>query len=489
MLTVTALLNKAERFAARIPFDAAAYSDEREVCWRLIGEGRLAASDTQGALRAFAQLPHGEPKTKLFLALVRWAAEHPHARDSDRMLQLIATELPGLQLWMWRRDYLDLAPLVVNALGEDAAMRMLECLNDPFTQVIMLVAMSGTGAPDARKNLLVRARTLALGMREGDRNSALSWVAKGFAQAGFSVESESTRQAMSDELYVASDDEDEPLEELLQRRIDGEERAEPDNLARLKRWLGYAMNDLKVRWLVEQAMNGALDDVEAEGLLASGAFERLERPRQPSIHSDPSSLSPAAFAAFFFDRPVVHAHSDDWEVVMQNDRLTTADTVLVVPATDLLRDFAHLTARYSYEQVDQGLWLLLQYPCYLLEDVFFSTAISDTAAIEALRAMTRFFRDYVAIVADRFGGTIFFMWWDSYTWPTGARRQACLTALCAILEIPHVACRDAALHGLNHLYPDPEAVAIIQRYLSRHREKLSSEEIAWITACRDGRYI
>ena len=80
------------------------------------------------------------------------------------------------------------------------------------------------------------------------------------------------------------------------------------------------------------------------------------------------------------------------------------------------------------------------------------------------------------------------MWWDSFCLlgrhPVAG--DAALEVLRQILVLPHKACRDAALHGLNHLYPDPRAATIIEDYLNRNRRTMSKEEIEWAEACKAG---
>jgi hypothetical protein len=102
--------------------------------------------------------------------------------------------------------------------------------------------------------------------------------------------------------------------------------------------------------------------------------------------------------------------------------------------------------------------------------------------------MYRPFCDYYLQVADRYSGSAFFMWWDCL----GSLSRhpvvgdAVIDVLRQILVLPHKACRDAALHGLNHFHPDPRASVIIEDYLNRNRPMMSKEEIDWAEACKAG---
>jgi hypothetical protein len=97
------------------------------------------------------------------------------------------------------------------------------------------------------------------------------------------------------------------------------------------------------------------------------------------------------------------------------------------------------------------------------------------------------FRDYYAAVADEFQGTAFFMWWDLILGVSSELQGTTLEVLGQILALPQRHCRRAALHGLNHMYPVREAVAIVEQYLLENRDWMSEDEIAWAEACRQGR--
>ncbi|HEY0798012.1 MAG TPA: hypothetical protein VGD50_02625, partial [Candidatus Baltobacteraceae bacterium] len=416
------LMMQAEVLASQIPGDGGAYRVDHEVAWELVGEGWLALGEAAAVTRALSQLGIGESRTRLLVSFARWAAEHPGDPDGSEALTRIVQEAPELAHWLTRDDYGKLAPAVFRNNGFDEAMGMIEAVSDPFTRTMMFVGICRVAPRSDCKVLLAAAEAHALTVREGDRDSALHWVVGGYARAGFLEDARRVHRARSEDSaarYADEDDwgaDDEPLfaaddDSVLDFEPSIAESLEP--VSPLRRCLSYGINDLKIRWLLDRSKDGDLDDPEAEELLASESFRRLEKPRQPSIHSDPTALPIAEFAAFFFDRPSVAMRTTHWDAVMLNDRHSCGGILIAARAVELFRNFAGLTSQYTAKQIDQGLWLLTSYPFGLLEEVFFSSEISDALAIDCLHAMTELYRDYYATVADKFDGTVFFMLWDS----------------------------------------------------------------------------
>lgn len=125
--------------------------------------------------------------------------------------------------------------------------------------------------------------------------------------------------------------------------------------------------------------------------------------------------------------------------------------------------------RYSLEQIAQGIWFLIgesspsEAACALL-----NVDVRLNARIQCIRAMTHFFRVFVAAATpgkanerkDAFH-TACYMWWDIFPTYGGARygpgtggepelHAACLQTMSEILSIPSELCQLSALHGLNH---------------------------------------
>src|SRR5262249_15476105 len=141
----------------------------------------------------------------------------------------------------------------------------------------------------------------------------------------------------------------------------------------------------------------------------------------------------------------------------------------------------------------QGLWFLFGFP-FFVGEYLFRDDLPLPVRLDCIQAMVYPFRDYYAEVSTGFAGTFFYMWWDNVlhggrsSKPTEEAQieSEIITVLEQILALPNEGCGVAALHGLNHLHPNPRAKEIISNYLESNRPKMTAEQIEWISACRDG---
>jgi hypothetical protein len=253
----------------------------------------------------------------------------------------------------------------------------------------------------------------------------------------------------------------------------------------LSRYLHYRHNDLKVRWLVDQASRGGLDDFALETLIASEPFQSLEPARQPSIHSDASHMDAEEFAAFLFDRALPLSHAD--EDLLRREYGCSEKTPaprLIQLATSLFLDFERIAQRYSEAQIQQGIWFLLAFPYTLGEDLNRQEAPLELRQA-CLEAMVVPFRDYLQRTEDDSTGA-FFMWWDLLRIHNPDVLPVARRVMEKILQMRGWQCQKAALHGLNHLRPDWEASAIVDRYLENDSD-MPPDELDWVKACRDGK--
>jgi hypothetical protein len=120
--------------------------------------------------------------------------------------------------------------------------------------------------------------------------------------------------------------------------------------------------------------------------------------------------------------------------------------------------------QYSLEQVAQGIWFLIgeaspAQPSLILV----KSEVMLAERIACVRAMTHFFRDFVAPAApgpadadsDPFHIACY-MWWDIFPSWGGAQagepeiHDACLNVMAEVLTLPSELCQLSALHGLNH---------------------------------------
>jgi hypothetical protein len=257
----------------------------------------------------------------------------------------------------------------------------------------------------------------------------------------------------------------------------------------LERYLIYRYNDLKVRWLVGQVASGGLDNPELEARLTSDEFQRVEPPRQPNIHRNPSNLDLDEFAEFLFARPMPLVEAD--EKLLQGEYYTWDDdypdkTRMVELATRIFLDFEAVGRRYSQQQIDQGLWFLFGYPYWLGDRYLEGNEVPLALRLACVEAMIVPFRDYLQRVQDDSGG-IFYMWWDHVRMEGPETVPVARRVLEQILQLEGWPCQEAALHGLNHLRPDKEASAIVARFLDEHGASLNPEDFAYAEDCRDGR--
>jgi hypothetical protein len=213
-------------------------------------------------------------------------------------------------------------------------------------------------------------------------------------------------------------------------------------------------NDLKVEFVCDLAagLHGAgitLPD-EAGAVLVSPALLALEPPATPPIMSrDLSQLTLAELVTLLFDRPVANTEEERrWMERTRNDDAEISDEAeLVRLTTRLFRDFGTIASRYSPEQVDQGLWLLLSYPGDVQMSIQFN-GVPEDAAVEWVEAAYHVFAGYVARRELPDSLTAFYMFWDlSWRHTTDAVRGAALRTLTRVLELPDRDCRVAACTG------------------------------------------
>ena len=490
MLSPADLLDMAESFATRIPLDPA-YAEERQISWELLGRAFLNSASPEAASRALRQLGVGEEQAALRLDFASWASNHPDSVLGVEVLRETVHEISQWEAWFTRKDFSELTLLVYRLLGETVLRRMAAGLEDSFTKTMVVTHWACVlPDPETRRALLREAEEIAVETHSGNRDWALGYVSGAYRARGWD----------SDALRVDShierdlDEVDRLMDQAraLVAEVD-EWRAAPEPppdsaISRLSRFLNYRYNDLKVRWLTDQAALGGLDDPQLEAQVTGEPFQRIEPPRQPSIHKDPSHLGPSEFAAFFFARAVPLRDSDKDLLSGDSRYETEIDSVaLVAAATRLFSDFGTVSALYREDQIEQGLWFLFGFP-YFFFDELMTDQVAEEMRIACLEAMVAPFRDYLQM-ARGYSGSAFNMWWDHFrNWDVHQTMvPVCKRTLAQILAFPDKECQFAALHGLNHLPPDAETSAMVEGYLHEHRAEMTPDEIEWIEACREGR--
>jgi len=486
------LLQAAEELSSRIPLTED-YALERNISWLAVGRGWLKLDDISGALRALERVDSPRAEAQLRIAIIQWAGEHPELESARTCVRESVERIGILEYNLSRKDLAHLVPTAFYLLGEQAVRKVASELQDPFSAGNVLVTLARLQPnPGARLQTLKQAEQIADGIEGGNRDFALRWVYSGYRLAG--MEEDANR--IWDGMVMKPEEMDSPIRraEEVSAQVDAllpplRSDSETDiPLARLHRFLAYQCNDLKVQFLVDLAAAGGLSEPEVEGLIVGDDFVRIDPPRPPSMDLDPSHFDEEKFARFFFDRPVCQ-HGSDKDLLEAYDpgQQDSIDRVLFLNrVTFLFETFRDIAARFTSEQIEQGLWHLLGYR-FFLGQIVHACDVPSEVRRATIRAMVYPFRHYYAEVGERYKGTAFFMWWDLLGVGSSDVETPVLDVLEQILMLDSKPCQFAALHGLNHLFPTVRASELVSSYLAEHRSAMDEKEIAWVEACRDGK--
>lgn len=155
---------------------------------------------------------------------------------------------------------------------------------------------------------------------------------------------------------------------------------------------------------------------------------------------------------------------DAWSEHFEPDRHLAYVTKLFDNASSLLID------RYSPEQIDQGLTMLLSGPKdFEIRELIWSHKLPWAVRAKCVASMVILFRDIFSQLPIEHAC---FMWWDELRdWDHRKDRdphirEVIVKALEQILTLPSRDCQMSALHGLGHL-PHPSRVSLIQDYLQQ----------------------
>lgn len=494
MLTAAELLELAQTLSARIP-QTPEYSDDRNAAWLAVGIAQLRFGNVEGARQALENLNDPRAEADLRLEAGKWAGEHPDSEAGRDLLRGTVSKIASLEPWLARNPS-ELVPTVFKLLGVDAVRSMARQLEDPFTAGNVLVALSCQLTDvSAKYKELRRAENLATTVRTGDRDWALRRVFNGYQHAGFIDDAERVRRMACQDPEELTTNEETMLadaKKLLSECSEHFPLTSPDTPhARLRRFLDYRLNDLKVIFLTDACLAGGICDLALEQEIRGAAFQRLEAPRPARLGSDTSQLDPAGMAQFLFARPVCQFDADQSLLTGEDCRDEGPHPpVFILQITGLFREFGLFSKAYSPEQIEQGLWFLLGHH-FRLFDIISDGQVTSESRTQCLRSMAVPFRDYYQHSAGSFEGSAFFMWWDfasdSQTENRDSEtRDIILDVLQQILHLPSKQCQFAALHGLNHMHPNPAAAEMVRHYLEKNRTALTDDEIRWVEACAAG---
>lgn len=172
---------------------------------------------------------------------------------------------------------------------------------------------------------------------------------------------------------------------------------------------------------------------------------------------------------FVFDHPVEEPESRWYWSIDARDWDEDADpTVTASYLRRLFDDPAFLLKRFSRAQIAQGFDYLLTTGASSHMECLINPEVPLPLRTAAVRAMSNLYRGLFAVACDEAYShlaegtcvanelnTVCYMWWDLIViWPQGTTRgsvdDTVLDVLKEILTIPHLACRESALHGLGH---------------------------------------
>ncbi len=188
----------------------------------------------------------------------------------------------------------------------------------------------------------------------------------------------------------------------------------------------------------------------------------------------------------------VHAwfdHPEDWDWISDYDLPDLSNSETLAHVTQLFRNAGALLVPYSDTQVGKGLDALINEmnsPLYALRD----TDQPHATCQACLKSIYHVYKEVFAVRCPELLshnlkgelGFVCFMWWDIFPLYSGARPELDATVLTVMertLALPHIACQEAALHGLGHWHrANPARVhGIIDTFLAsqkRHRPELVS---------------
>ena len=204
--------------------------------------------------------------------------------------------------------------------------------------------------------------------------------------------------------------------------------------------------------------------------------------------------------AHVFDHPVTDP-AWHWDIHARPPELSDEQALLYIAET--FERAPELLARYTDAQLNQGFWYLIGCNSPWVWRINHLT-IPWSLRQRVLRSFIPLFRDFMAVrctpqlshcerPANPLNSACY-MWWDSLMLSSRGgepewveQDREVLAIMTEILTIPHDACRESALHGLNHWQYDypRETKEIINTFL-RHTPGLRPELHAYAREARTG---
>jgi hypothetical protein len=182
---------------------------------------------------------------------------------------------------------------------------------------------------------------------------------------------------------------------------------------------------------------------------------------------------------FVFDHPVLDTtgpsyNQKHWYLRDEEWNLSNWDSVLQAEfCTALFDEPSVIKTKYSWEQIEEGFWFLLnEIVQYLIHDINIPW-IKRKKLIESMENLyERLFSDDPITLTS-------FMWWDGLCYDYFMKKgvveneddlnvqNTALETLKRILKIESLKCQVAALHGLGHVM-HKETASVINEFLEQH---------------------
>ena len=215
-------------------------------------------------------------------------------------------------------------------------------------------------------------------------------------------------------------------------------------------------------------------------------------------HLDLRNIEFEDFVTFLFDHPITEADPDS-QICSPRWDIDFPYTILFDPerhAQHYIRLFSHpafLIERFTDAQLDAGFGELTYRYGFEgnVSEIIWTKELGLDQREAVIRSMYFLFADLFAV---RPLWSASFMWWDELAYcfhpdllrddwhpDNGFIREVMFSVLRDILDIPSEECRQAALHGLNHLrHPDTEAY--VEAFLNS-RSDLSPKLMKYARRC------
>lgn len=169
---------------------------------------------------------------------------------------------------------------------------------------------------------------------------------------------------------------------------------------------------------------------------------------------------------FVFDHPVASEPSTAWYWDYEWDWEAEPQRILRY-SIKLFNNSQVLLGKFSYEQINQGLWFLLG-ATNQLSDWIWDEKIEWEIREECIKAM---FNVFTGLFTANPIQDAYFMWWDLLRDFSDEPDQKVINTmfetLAQILNLESPNCQDSALHGLGHIEHTGKKL-LIENFLRKH---------------------